>query len=62
MNQKQQIDQYCRQYKITGMAAKIDQTVKTFVKLCALVAVFCALLFAIFCAVLFTDHIDFVFM
>jgi hypothetical protein len=29
MNQKQQIDQYCRQYKITGMAAKIDQTVKT---------------------------------
>lgn len=29
MNQKQQIDQYCRQYKITGMAAKIEQTVKT---------------------------------
>lgn len=28
MNQKQQIDQYCRQYKITGMAAKIEQAVK----------------------------------
>ena len=28
MNQKQQIDQYCRQYKITGMAVKIEQTVK----------------------------------
>nr|WP_205945263.1 ATP-binding protein [Pedobacter hiemivivus] len=28
MNQKQQIDQYCRQYKITGMATKIEQTVK----------------------------------
>lgn len=28
MNQRQQIDQYCRQYKITGMAAKIEQMVQ----------------------------------
>jgi hypothetical protein len=29
MNQKQKIEQFCRQFKIIGMTPKLEQTVET---------------------------------